>query len=324
MKLSREKLMAEAQATGYRPEILEKVIHLLHLLRSFNAHPFLPGRLTLKGGTALNLFIFDLPRLSVDIDLNYVGAVHRETMLEDRPKVEQALGAVFSREGMAVSRQPGDHAGGKWRLRYESAVARGGNLEVDLNFILRAPLWPVQALASRPVGSFSVADVPVLDVHELSGGKLAALLSRHASRDLFDAHQLLTTQALDPERLRLAFVLYGAMNRKDWRTVRVEDVGFEPRELTDQLLPVLSREVAERLGDPGTWAKKLVGECRAALGRVLPLRDGELAFLDLLLDGGEIDPGLVTTDAAMAKAIASHPGLLWKAHNVREFRSRRR
>ena len=81
MRFSRELLTREAQATGFRPEILEKVFQLLHLLQSFLRHPFLRDRIVLKGGTALNLFYFDVPRLSVDIDLNYVGAVDRQTML---------------------------------------------------------------------------------------------------------------------------------------------------------------------------------------------------------------------------------------------------
>lgn len=70
--------MAESDATGFRPEVLEKVIHLLNLLTVFQRHPALSTRLALKGGTALNLFCFDLPRLSVDIDLNYMGCVLRE------------------------------------------------------------------------------------------------------------------------------------------------------------------------------------------------------------------------------------------------------
>src|SRR5262249_47335428 len=98
MNVSRRKLLAEAEKTGYRPDIIEKAIQLLHLLDNLNSHPFLKGRWALKGGTALNLFVFDLPRLSVDIDLNYVGAVDRKTMLEERPKFEQAMSDVFARE----------------------------------------------------------------------------------------------------------------------------------------------------------------------------------------------------------------------------------
>jgi predicted nucleotidyltransferase component of viral defense system len=70
MRLSRERLLAEAAATGFRAEIREKTVQLLSLLEALDTHPYLRGRWALKGGTALNLFHFDLPRLSVDADLN--------------------------------------------------------------------------------------------------------------------------------------------------------------------------------------------------------------------------------------------------------------
>jgi len=80
LRVSRERLIRDADTTGFRPEVLEKALHLLALLEGFNRHPFLRDRIALKGGTALNLFLLDLPRLSVDIDLNYIGALDRETM----------------------------------------------------------------------------------------------------------------------------------------------------------------------------------------------------------------------------------------------------
>lgn len=113
---SPEEVLPIAASTGFRAEMIEKVLHLLNLLGQLSRHPMLKGKWVLKGGTALNLFVFDLPRLSVDIDLNYVGALEREAMLADRPKVEQAAQAVFSREGFTTKRVPTEHAGGKWRL----------------------------------------------------------------------------------------------------------------------------------------------------------------------------------------------------------------
>ena len=49
MRISKEKLFSESEVTGFRPEVLEKVIHLLNLLEGFRSHPFLKGRLALKG-----------------------------------------------------------------------------------------------------------------------------------------------------------------------------------------------------------------------------------------------------------------------------------
>ena len=118
------------------------MIRLLEVLDGVRSHPFLKSRMVLKGGTALNLFVLDVPRLSVDIDLNYIGAADREAMLAERPQVEQALQAVFGRLGLQVRRVPGEHAGGKWRLSYTGVDGRPGTLEVDVNFLLRTPLWP--------------------------------------------------------------------------------------------------------------------------------------------------------------------------------------
>ena len=324
MRLSKERLLAEAASSGYRPDVLEKVVHLLNLLKSFGTHPFLKGRLALKGGTALNLFIFELPRLSVDIDLNYIGSAKREIMLAERPRLEEAVSAVCSREGLIIRNRPPreEHAGGKWYLRYQSALGAEGNLEVDLNFLLRVPLWPVVVRASRPVGSYRADDVLVLDEHELAAAKLTALLARHAARDLFDAHQALTRGRLDRDRLRLGFIVYGAMNRRDWRKVSVDDVSFDAPELEDSLVPLFSSDFLAQIGDLTAWATRMVQECRERLEVVLPLADNEKEFLDKLLDHGETEPSLLTQDNELKERIRLQPGIAWKALNVRQFKDR--
>jgi len=320
VKISRERLLQESEATGFRPEIIEKVFHMLHLLENLCGHPFLKGRIALKGGTALNLFLFDLPRLSVDIDLNYIGSHQLEVMSEERPKIEEALRAVCSREGFAVRRFPVQHAGGKWSLRYESAVGKGGDLEIDLNFMFRVPLWPVAVKDSRTIGSHNIRQIPVLDIHEIAGGKLTALLARDAARDLFDAHQLLTQGGLERGRLRLAFVVYGAMSRKDWRTVSVDGLKFNPGEVGTQLLPLLRREFLSKIDQPAEWARRLIEECKDSLKVVLPFSESEEEFLNRLLDRGEIDPLLLTSDEDLAERIKNHPLIEWKARNVRQYK----
>ncbi|MCX5973328.1 MAG: nucleotidyl transferase AbiEii/AbiGii toxin family protein [Coprothermobacterota bacterium] len=266
MRISPEKLAAEAEATGFRPDVLEKAAHLLGLLDTIRSHPYLKGKLVLKGGTALNLFVFDVPRLSIDIDLNYVGAEDREAMLAERPKIEQAVHAVFAREGFSVRRMPDEHAGGKWSLRYESTLGQTGNLEVDVNFMFRVPLWPVTACDSYPVGSWRATGIPVLDHHELAAGKLAALFARRQARDLFDSHRILQMDNLDPDRLRIGFVVYGGMNRKDWRTVSTEDVDFDAAELARQLIPTLRVNAVEAHTKSGEYRAHLVRECRGIIG----------------------------------------------------------
>ena len=318
MKFSSSEIMPVAESTGFRVEMVEKVLHLLNLLDALNSHPFLKGKWVLKGGTALNMFMLDLPRLSVDIDLNYIGTLDREGMLMDRPKLEQAAQAVFSREGFTTKRVPDEHAGGKWRLSYQSFTGQSGNLEVDLNFMFRQPLWDIQIANSHPLGDFQAKSIPVLDLHELAAGKLAALLSRGQARDLFDCHRILNMGNLERDRLRIAFVVYGGMNRKDWRTVSIEDVNFDPVELTRLLIPALDTRAIQEQGSPAEFGARLVRECREGLGVVLPFNDAERKFLDLLLDKGEIDSTLLTANETLQKRIQQQPLLKWKALNVRK------
>jgi len=318
--LTPAELQREAAATGFRAESLEKVIRLLEVLDGVRSHQFLKSRMVLKGGTALNLFVLDVPRLSVDIDLNYIGAADRETMLAERPKVEQALQAVFGRLGLQVKRVPSDHAGGKWRLSYSGADGRSGTLEVDVNFMLRTPLWPPVQADSCRLGSFGISGIPVLDVHELVAGKLAALFGRTASRDLFDMHGLLVAGSFDAERLRLGFVVYGGISRRDWRTVSLDEVQADPLDVERRLVPLLRAGAGPARADLEAWSEALVAESRELLSAVLPLRPGEREFLDLLNGRGEIVPELLTGDTAMQELLRGHPGLLWKALNVRRHR----
>lgn len=322
VRLSREGLEAEAAATGFRPEVLEKVLLLLDLLEAVNRAPELSGKLALKGGTALNLFLFDdVPRLSVDIDLNYVGAEDRETALKERPEVERTLGLLARRLGLTPQTPSREHAGTGWSLRYASALGGHDNIKVDINYLYRVPLWPPARRDSRPVGARQASDILVLDDHELAAGKLAALLARRTSRDLFDAHELLTRHGgLDRERLRLAFVLYGAMNIEDWRKVSAEDVDRAAEDLDTYLLPLLRANVARELVRTGPdWGARLADECRAALlASVLPLDERELRFLERLLAEGELEPERLTGDADVAGRARRHPALLWKRLNVRK------
>ena len=321
MIISREELLAVAEITGFRPEMVEKAMLLLHLLNSLFRHPFLKKRLVLKGGTALNLFLMHIPRLSIDLDLNYIGSPNLHVMEEEKPKVEEAIRAVCEREGFTVRRGLSEeHAGGKWSLRYRSSLGTGGNLAIDLNYMFRVPLWPSTLKDSKPLGIVRARNIPVIDIYELLAGKLVALFSRKSARDLFDVHLSLTSFELEQKRLRVAFVVYGAMSRKDWRQVSTKDLEFRERDLRNHLLPLLQKDYVDSIDNFSSWASRLLDECRKKLKLVLPFNESEMEFLDRLLEHGEIVPSLLTSDKALAERIQKHPMLRWKAFNVQKFK----
>lgn len=300
MRLDIQELSRIAGGTSFPVDVVEKAIHLLNLLNRINAHPALTGKTALKGGTALNLFVLDKPRLSVDIDLNYIGAIEREKMTEDRPNIERAFQAVFSREGYTVRRMPDEHAGGK------------------LNFMFRVPLWDVQIRDSRPLGTYNAVSTPVVDDTELAAGKLSALFSRRQARDLFDVHQMLSNLALDRNQLRIAFVVYGAMSRRDWREISLDDIDFKRGEILTMLESILRHDL---FGDRTAFeslAGSIVTESREKLSVVLPFAENEKRFLDRILDAGSIESELLTDEIQLQERIRNHPMLVWKAINVKK------
>ena len=320
MKFSSSQVLLLAETTGFRADMTEKALHLLNLLNAFNSCERLEGKWVLKGGTALNMFVLDFPRLSVDIDLNYIGALEREEMLKDRGEIERTVQEIFSQEGFIPKKVPSKHAGGKWRLKYRNFREQPGTLEVDLNFMFRQPLWDPRRLDSYQLGGFMAAGIPVIDLHELAAGKLAALLSRDKARDLFDFVGILDMEVLERDRLRTAFVVYGGMSRKDWRTVSVKDVNFDTEDLEKLLTPALTSRALEKQNCLKEYGEKLAKRCREGLSLVLPFTDSEREFLDLLLDEGEIDSTVLTSDKTLQKRIQDQPLLRWKAINVRKHK----
>lgn len=310
MEIFKSELNHQAENTGFHANILEKVWRLLSILQRISNDPYLKNRVALKGGTALNLFFFDVPRLSVDIDLNYIGPIETEKMLSERPQVEAAMEELFRKEQLTVQRIPKKHAGGKWSLKYSSVLGGFGNLEVDLNFMFRVPIWEICEKSSYPIGQQQIHRVALFNEYELAAGKLIAFFARRASRDLFDTHHLLTKFSLDPAKLRFTFILYGAMSSLDLRLISIDHLNFEAEEIQAKLIPVLRRTEFQKSSN---WPKTLLAECKDKLSFLFPFQDKEKKFLNLLYEEGQLEPALLTEDRQMIEKILTLPLLKWRA-----------
>lgn len=318
MKYSKEQLLMISGSTGFRTEIIEKVLLLMDLLEDFFSDPLLRHKIVLKGGTALNLFYLNLPRLSVDIDLNYIGAIDKITMLRERSIVEKRIFAFCERQGFSIRRQPTVHAGGKLVWRYPSALEHTGSLEIDLNFMYRVPLLPIDTIASCKIGERSINNISVLNINELAAGKFSALIDRALGRDLFDSYQLLSSNLLDIETFRLILIVYLGMSRKkDIREIRAQSIVHDFKEFQDRLLPMLSRQYLNKVSIQNEWAKEMLITVQNFLQYLFPLREHEQHFLNALLDFGEIKPELLTNDVQLQDKIKLHPAVQWSAYNIK-------
>lgn len=309
-----------AAESGYRPESVEKVLRLCGILGRLDRHPTAHGAWLLKGGTALNLLHLDVPRMSVDIDLNFVGAAGREGMLAARPGFEAALVAVCEREGCTVKRIPDDHAGGKFRLRFSSTLGGSQNLEVDVSYVARVPLLGTERLVTRFPPDDPI-EVPTLTLSELASGKFTALMQRTVARDAFDAANLLrlVPGLLEDVEFRLAFVCSMAGGRHDPRELPSPDPVPALSAVKQQLIPVLQQRGNGVVHDPHELREEIGLLLVGVVERLLAWSPAERRFLDRLHDEGVVDAEIMHTDPAVQERIRAQPMLQWKAQNVRNY-----
>jgi len=168
----------------------------------FEGTPF-----ALKGGTAINLFVREMPRLSVDLDLVYVNrATPRQKALEEITASLQAIAQRLEKSGLST-RKVGNKEMGDTKLLIDEGSTM---VKIEVNTVLRGTVHSVE---NRPLVETAAKhfmaelSVPVLAEAELYGGKLVAALDRQHPRDLFDVHCLFEADGLTDDMVE-CFIVY--------------------------------------------------------------------------------------------------------------------
>jgi len=120
---------------------------LADILEFLNNEPLLKGKLALKGGTAINLTIFNLPRLSVDIDLDYLINDCREEMLLNREIINSTLARFMELSGYNLSpKSKRPHSFDSWVYEYVNLGGNKDNIKIEIDYSLRAHVFPAQEM----------------------------------------------------------------------------------------------------------------------------------------------------------------------------------
>ena len=158
----------------------------------------------LKGGTAINLFLRDLPRLSVDIDLVYLPVADRESSLT---AVREGLGRIANRIEKRLGLKVARHLlqDGK-RLVVSSGDS---SIKIEVSPVLRGTVFDpeMRSVSATVEERFGFAEMQVVSLPDLYAGKLAAALDRQHPRDLFDVHFLFADGGISEDLFR-AFLVY--------------------------------------------------------------------------------------------------------------------
>ncbi|KOF17398.1 hypothetical protein AC244_17900 [Ensifer adhaerens] len=259
----------------------------------------------LKGGTAINLFYRDMPRLSVDIDLVYLPIEDRETTLKGIDTTLEHIREDLQRNlhGAVIQRIAG---GGNNDTR---VLVRQGNAEIKIETspvargTVHAP--EVRRVSQSVEDTFGFAEMQVVAFEDLFGGKLHAAVDRQHPRDLFDVKLLYENEGLT-DRLFRTFLIYVASS------------GRPPHELVKPSLAELDDAFVKEFEGMTTEAVSL-DELKAARQMLTEdllarLNQDAMRFL-LSLHDGEPD-----FDAIGMPQAAELPAVRWKMLNIAKLK----
>lgn len=251
-------------------DLYEKQVTLLVRVMPFVADEAV---FALKGGTAINLFVRDMPRLSVDIDLTYVPVAPREASL-------QGINAAMLRIGDGISKNLKGARVSPRILQPENIASKldveldGARIKIEVTPVSRGCVFdPVTMSVSAKVEeNFGFAETQVVSFPDLYAGKIVAALDRQHPRDLFDVRNLLATEGLSDE-LRAAFIAYMLSHNRPMSEVlapRLKNIALEFERgfvgmtadpvLLDHLLQARKALIADAVGNmPDAHRQFLVG-----------------------------------------------------------------
>ena len=310
-KIELEKVSKE---TGFIRDNLEKVVRLSHILEFLVSNDSLKRKLVLKGGTAINLTVFDMPRLSVDIDLDYCCNSDKDTMMSDRVVIgQEILGHMQSNGYTLHPSSKNTHALDSWVFSYLNAGGNRDNIKIEINYMMRAHiLEPLTRKTSVPF--IEEVDVYALSPLELFGSKIKALIERAAPRDMYDVNRMIQNQLFKDDQmdmLRKIVVFYlavGGKNKpeKEYSFERIQNIKFP--QIRSTLIPVLKK--TEKFDFEEAKANVV-----SFLSKLLILGEAENNFIDSF-NQGEYRPEILFDDSDIIERIKEHPMALWKINEV--------
>ncbi len=311
MKYEYEKKRIQQIAAEHRYTAtnVEKVIRLCHILQDLNSYEEFAGKLLLKGGTAINLIAFEkLPRLSVDLDLDFAFNLSKEETNRERENISEALSLYARDMGYEISDR-GNYALDSKSLLYTTTTGSLDKIKLDINYHSRCHVYP--ATYSDIAFPFAYADhhirVAHLDIIELFAGKIKALYERCKPRDIFDIFSLaksgLLTSKDERDALRKCVVFYSVLGNADKPDLLSQDLG-KMREmpfltLKTQLLPMLHTKL-------GHFDKNNLFDVAVNyLESLMVLEESEKEFINKFF-AGDFSPELLFDDS-VANGLKQHP-----------------
>ena len=236
-----------AQQYGFVRDTFEKVLRLKEILRFLNEEEYLKKHLLLKDGTAIKLTIFHLPRLSVDIDMDYTPNDTKEDMIAARERISALIKEYMEAEGYHLSNGSRfTHSLDAFYYQYQNSGGNKDMIKIELNYSLRAHIFELEYRRILPEIFDDGMTIRTVAPMEIFAAKGNALISRAAARDLYDWGNLIAEKLFEEERdlFRKCFAFYSTISaetiNRTFDTSAIDSLTFT--KIRRDLFPVLSRK----------------------------------------------------------------------------------
>ena len=259
----------------------------------------------LKGGTAINLFYRDLPRLSVDLDLTWVPVADRRSSLREiDDALDRITAAIARRYSRFDARRVAGGGGSDTRIMVSGERTQ---VKIETSPVTRGTVYPTRSMPASDavIERFGFVEANVLAFEDLYGGKLHAALDRRHPRDLFDVKLLYENEGLTDDLFRV-FMVYVASSGRPMHELLAPATPFR-RDLYDQEFVGMTREAVS--------LEALADTARTLHADIMSRLHGDVASFLLSLHDAEPDFGLLGLPGA-----ADLPAVRWKLVNLQKLR----
>ena len=306
---NRRELDARAREYGFNRDTFEKVLRLRTILEFLNTHEYMYEHLMLKGGTAINLTVFNLPRLSVDIDLDFVPNLTREETIDERERLTEILKKYMSEQGYSLSEASRfSHSLDAFHYNYVNAAGNRDMIKIEINYSLRTHVFSSEDRLVVTDAFGEPIKVRTVAAMEIFAAKTNALISRAAARDLYDFCNMADMKLFsDAENMfRKCIIFYATISankvNKNFDTSAIDSIAFS--KIKSDLFPVLAVRDKFNLEGKKQQAKEYIAS-------LMKPTEAEMDYMERFI-AKEYKPELLFEDTEIVERIRNHPMALWK------------
>lgn len=313
----KHEIVTLAKDNGFRSETLEKVLRLIDVLDFINKTDELSPYLVLKGGTSINFTIFNLPRLSVDIDLDFSFSGTRNEMLDKRKEITAIIRRYMEINNYSLSEETkSKHALDSFVFNYNNNFGNKDNLKIEINYMNRTHVYET-VTRNVSISFLTSFKTLTLNRYELYGSKIKALIERCTIRDVYDVYHMLKENLFNDyefDLVKKCVIFYMVIGKTTDRSFNEVLTDFQMK-INAYMVDKIPQYLSSTLKNNDEFSMiDAVNMIKDFVLTLMKLNEHETKFIKEF-ENSNYCPELLFNNQDIINRIKNHPMVLWKISN---------